>query len=63
LFEETPPSLPLSGEEPRAKMGLLVPPLIRGGLGRGYTAWNNPVSDKKGILKNTSSPKPINDTD
>jgi hydrogenase maturation protein HypF len=35
LLEETPPNLPLSGEEQDSST-FLLPPLIRGGLGRGF---------------------------
>ncbi|MBJ6611445.1 MAG: carbamoyltransferase HypF [Candidatus Thiothrix moscowensis] len=36
LLEETPPNLPLSGEEQEVQYTSSLPPLIRGGLGRGF---------------------------
>ena len=35
-LEETPPNLPLSGEEQDSAASFLLPSLIRGGLGRGF---------------------------
>ncbi|GEM_PF-5433707 len=36
IAKETPPNLPLSGEEQESGMILLLPSLIRGGLGWGF---------------------------